>query len=191
MVEWTATCTRCVKCKAGARSSVDRVLVSEAKGHRFDSLSGAPSNHRNAQPRSKNAVQSTQGHRYGRSNRIGFIGRRLRPVSLPEPVVFHTDRLQLGRDRRDRDDHVLGHRVCLRRHQFVHGLLRVCATVTGRGKLGALRTRRTRKLEWALILATTVGVVAMLAPGLFAWAKFIEVPKDAAAFRGRGPAVVL
>ena len=26
---------------------------------------------------------------------------------------------------------------------------------------------------------TTVGVVAMLAPGLFAWAKFIDVPKDA------------
>ena len=36
-----------------------------------------------------------------------------------------------------------------------------------------------KKLEGALILATTVGVVAMLAPGLFAWAKFIEVPKDA------------
>jgi cytochrome c oxidase subunit II len=37
-----------------------------------------------------------------------------------------------------------------------------------------------KKLELALILATTVGVVAMLAPGLFAWAKFIEVPTDAA-----------
>jgi len=36
-----------------------------------------------------------------------------------------------------------------------------------------------KKLEWALILGTTVGVVAMLAPGLFAWAKFIDVPKDA------------
>src|SRR6266576_3009594 len=31
----------------------------------------------------------------------------------------------------------------------------------------------------ALTLATTVGVIAMLAPGLFAWAKLIEVPKDA------------
>ena len=39
-----------------------------------------------------------------------------------------------------------------------------------------------KKLEWALILATTVGVIAMLAPGLFAWAKFIEVPKNAAVF---------
>src|SRR5258706_8517073 len=26
-----------------------------------------------------------------------------------------------------------------------------------------------KKLEWALILGTSVGVVAMLAPGLFAW----------------------
>jgi len=36
-----------------------------------------------------------------------------------------------------------------------------------------------KKLEGALILATTVGIIAMLAPGLFAWAKLIEVPKDA------------
>ena len=39
-----------------------------------------------------------------------------------------------------------------------------------------------KKLEGALVLGTTVGVIAMLAPGLFAWAKFIEVPKDAAVF---------
>ena len=39
-----------------------------------------------------------------------------------------------------------------------------------------------KKLEGALILGTTVGVVAMLAPGLFAWAKFIDVPKDASVF---------
>ena len=37
-----------------------------------------------------------------------------------------------------------------------------------------------KKLEGVLILATTVGVIAMLAPGLLAWAKFIDVPKDAA-----------
>jgi len=39
-----------------------------------------------------------------------------------------------------------------------------------------------KKLEGALILGTTVGVIAMLAPGLFAWAKFIDVPKDASTF---------
>ena len=39
-----------------------------------------------------------------------------------------------------------------------------------------------KKLELTLVLATSVGVVAMLAPGLFAWAKFIEVPKDATVF---------
>ena len=37
-----------------------------------------------------------------------------------------------------------------------------------------------KKLEWWLLTVTAVGVAAMLAPGLFVWAKFIEVPKDAA-----------
>jgi cytochrome c oxidase subunit 2 len=37
-----------------------------------------------------------------------------------------------------------------------------------------------KKLEWWLIGLTTVGVAAMLAPGLFVWAKFVEVPNDAA-----------
>jgi len=29
---------------------------------------------------------------------------------------------------------------------------------------------------------TTVGVAAMLAPGLFVWANFVEVPKEAGVF---------
>src|SRR5262245_45220080 len=37
-----------------------------------------------------------------------------------------------------------------------------------------------KKLEWWLLTVTAVGVAAMLAPGLFVWAKFIDVPKDAA-----------
>src|SRR5512134_447481 len=36
-----------------------------------------------------------------------------------------------------------------------------------------------KKLEWWLLGLTTVGVASMLAPGLFVWAKFVEVPKDA------------
>lgn len=36
-----------------------------------------------------------------------------------------------------------------------------------------------KKLEWWLIAVTTIGVVAMLAPGLFVWAKFVNVPEDA------------
>ena len=36
-----------------------------------------------------------------------------------------------------------------------------------------------KKLEWWLLAVTTVGVAAMLAPGLFVWAKFVDVPKDA------------
>lgn len=36
-----------------------------------------------------------------------------------------------------------------------------------------------RKLEWWLTLGTTVGVAAMLAPGLFVWDRFITVPAEA------------
>jgi cytochrome c oxidase subunit II len=36
-----------------------------------------------------------------------------------------------------------------------------------------------KKLEWWLLGLTTVGVAAMLAPGLFVWAKFVDVPEDA------------
>jgi len=37
-----------------------------------------------------------------------------------------------------------------------------------------------KKLEWWLLGLTAVGVAAMLAPGLFVWAKFVNVPEDAA-----------
>ena len=43
-----------------------------------------------------------------------------------------------------------------------------------------------KKLEAWLVAVTTVGVVAMLAPGLFVWAKFVEVPADAAVFEAMG-----
>jgi cytochrome c oxidase subunit 2 len=43
-----------------------------------------------------------------------------------------------------------------------------------------------KKLEAWLVAVTTVGVVLMLAPGLFVWAKFVEVPKDAAVFEAMG-----
>ncbi|MBV1906607.1 MAG: c-type cytochrome [Pseudomonadales bacterium] len=36
-----------------------------------------------------------------------------------------------------------------------------------------------KKLEWWLTGITTVGVVAMLAPGLLVWAEFVTVPEDA------------
>jgi cytochrome c oxidase subunit 2 len=36
-----------------------------------------------------------------------------------------------------------------------------------------------KKLEWWLTIVTTVGVAAMLAPGLFVWGKFVVVPKEA------------
>jgi len=36
-----------------------------------------------------------------------------------------------------------------------------------------------KKLEWWLTILTTVGVAAMLAPGLFVWGEFVNVPDDA------------
>jgi len=39
-----------------------------------------------------------------------------------------------------------------------------------------------KKLEGWLTGLTTVGIAAMLAPGLFVWANFVDVPKDAAVF---------
>ena len=36
-----------------------------------------------------------------------------------------------------------------------------------------------KKLEWWLTILTTVGVAAMLAPGLFVWGEFVSVPDDA------------
>lgn len=37
-----------------------------------------------------------------------------------------------------------------------------------------------KKLEWQLMGLTTVGIVVLLAPGLYSWAKVVDVPKDAA-----------
>ena len=39
-----------------------------------------------------------------------------------------------------------------------------------------------KKLEWWLISLTAVGIAAMLAPGLFVWAHFVNPPKDAMVF---------
>lgn len=43
-----------------------------------------------------------------------------------------------------------------------------------------------KKLEWWLTAFTAVGVAAMLAPGLFVWANFINVPDEAAVFEAVG-----
>ena len=37
-----------------------------------------------------------------------------------------------------------------------------------------------KKLEGTLVVLTTAGIIAMLAPGLFAWAKFVNVPRNIA-----------
>jgi cytochrome c oxidase subunit 2 len=38
----------------------------------------------------------------------------------------------------------------------------------------------SKRLEWTLTIITGIGVAAMLAPGLFVWNQWIEVPEDAA-----------
>lgn len=43
-----------------------------------------------------------------------------------------------------------------------------------------------KKLEVWLLVATAIGVGAMLAPGLFVWARFVDVPKDAAVVEALG-----
>ncbi len=43
-----------------------------------------------------------------------------------------------------------------------------------------------KKLEWWLIGLTSIGVAAMLAPGLAVWAKFVTVPEDAAVVEAVG-----
>src|SRR3990170_3721741 len=43
-----------------------------------------------------------------------------------------------------------------------------------------------KKLEWWLTGLTTVGVVAMLAPGLLVWAKFVNVPEEASVVEAVG-----
>ena len=49
-----------------------------------------------------------------------------------------------------------------------------------RDKQVATYDPENKKLEWWLTAVTSVGVAAMLAPGLFVWGKFVNVPKDAA-----------
>ena len=42
------------------------------------------------------------------------------------------------------------------------------------------------KLETSLSVVTTIGVVAMLAPGLFVWASFVTVPENATEYEVMG-----
>src|SRR3979490_2399475 len=41
-----------------------------------------------------------------------------------------------------------------------------------------------KKLEWWLTIVTSVGIAAMLAPGLLVWAKFVTVPPRASDVEG-------
>jgi cytochrome c oxidase subunit 2 len=43
-----------------------------------------------------------------------------------------------------------------------------------------------KRLEWWLTILTSLGVAAMLTPGLFVWAKFVTVPKEASVVEAIG-----
>src|SRR6185503_9135293 len=43
----------------------------------------------------------------------------------------------------------------------------------------ALYEPENKRLEWWLTIATAIGVIAMLTPGLFVWHQFVTVPGDA------------
>src|SRR3979409_1907239 len=60
-------------------------------------------------------------------------------------------------------------------------LFMACAVFLYRHRKGrrAEYAPENKKLEWWLTIVTSVGVAAMLAPGLFVWAKFVTVPKEA------------
>ncbi|MDB6009351.1 MAG: cytochrome oxidase subunit periplasmic domain protein [Gammaproteobacteria bacterium] len=61
-------------------------------------------------------------------------------------------------------------------------LFMACAVFLYRHRQGrrAEYSPENKKLEWWLTILTSVGVAAMLAPGLIVWAKFVTVPKEAA-----------
>ena len=44
----------------------------------------------------------------------------------------------------------------------------------------------SKKMEWWLTIITTIGVVALLAPGLWVWNRIISVPDDAGRFQNNG-----
>ena len=81
--------------------------------------------------------------------------------------MVDADRVELGFYRRYAHHHVLDHRSRLRGRRDVHGLLRPPFR-HGSGEKPHYEPEN-KKLEWALTIATAVGVFAMLAPGLFVW----------------------
>jgi cytochrome c oxidase subunit 2 len=78
---------------------------------------------------------------------------------------------------------------------IVTGIVFVAVNLFMAGAIFLYRHRRghraeyspeNKKLEWWLTIATSIGVAAMLTPGLFVWAKFVTVPDDAAVVEAVG-----
>jgi cytochrome c oxidase subunit 2 len=67
-------------------------------------------------------------------------------------------------------------------------LFMACAVILYRHRKGrrAEYSPENKKLEWWLTILTSVGIAAMLAPGLFVWARFVTVPKEATVVEALG-----
>jgi cytochrome c oxidase subunit II len=67
-------------------------------------------------------------------------------------------------------------------------LFMACAVLLYRHRQGrrAHYAPENKKLEWWLTILTSLGVAAMLTPGLFVWAKFVTVPPGAAVVEAVG-----
>jgi cytochrome c oxidase subunit 2 len=67
-------------------------------------------------------------------------------------------------------------------------LFMACALLLYRHRKGqrAEYSPENKRLEWWLTILTSLGVAAMLTPGLFVWAKFVTVPKEASVVEAVG-----
>jgi cytochrome c oxidase subunit 2 len=67
-------------------------------------------------------------------------------------------------------------------------LFMACAVLLYRHRQGrrAEYSPENKRLEWWLTVVTSLGVAAMLTPGLFVWAKFVTVPKEATVVEALG-----
>ncbi len=64
---------------------------------------------------------------------------------------------------------------------LINGFMAYCVVKFRHKKGGRAHYEpENKKLEMGLIIVTSIGVIAMLAPGLWVWAEFVNVPEDAA-----------
>jgi len=109
--------------------------------------------------------------KYAFSCCLDFACRWFARLPHLESLVFHRVGFQLVDGGLYDGHHLLGHRIRLCGRKPVHGGHKEGAR--------AAYEPENKKLEYWLTGLTAIGVAAMLTPGLFVWAKFVDVPEDA------------